>query len=112
MMNSVPGTDTPETVVAHLLQELRSETWPSRLNTAERAGVDLVMLDADIAGCVTTWLSNGGSLDTPRLGILHRKLSDLEQVLPELDEADNPRLWRLWHEITRLIAETDPHPTN
>lgn len=36
----------------------------------------------------------------------------LEQVLPELDEADNPCLWRLWHEMTRLIADTDPHPTD
>lgn len=111
-MGGVPGTDAPEPVVARLFEELQSETWPARLNTAERAGVDLVMLDADIAGCVTTWLSNGGSLDARRLGILRRKISDLEQVLPELDEADNPRLWRLWHKMTRLIADTDPHPTN
>ncbi|MFF5482193.1 hypothetical protein ACFY5C_33440 [Streptomyces sp. NPDC012935] len=64
------------------------------------------MLDADIAGCVTTWLSNGGFLDARRHRILRRMLSALEQVLPELDEADNPRLWRLWHEMTRLIADT------
>ncbi|MET9852284.1 hypothetical protein ABZY57_04940 [Streptomyces sp. NPDC006450] len=46
------------------------------------------------------------------LGILHRKLFDLEQVLPELDEADSPRLWRLWHEMIRVIADTDPHVTD
>ncbi|MGY5058967.1 hypothetical protein ACWDFR_33720 [Streptomyces sp. 900105755] len=108
----MPGTDAPVAVVAHLFHELRGETWPARLNTAERAGIDLVMLDADLAGCVTTWLSNGGSLDVRRLGILCRKLSDLEQVLPELDEADNPGLWRLWHEMTRLIVDTGPYPTN
>ncbi|UWE11772.1 hypothetical protein [Actinacidiphila bryophytorum] len=106
----MPGTNAPEAVVASLFQEFRSEKWPPRLNIAERAGVDLVMLDADIAGCVTTWLSNGGSLDARRLEILRRKLSDLEQVLPELDEADNPRLWRLWHEMARLILDADPRP--
>ncbi|MGY5120232.1 hypothetical protein ACWC2H_31015 [Streptomyces sp. 900105755] len=39
-------------------------------------------------------------------------LSDLEQVLPELDEADDPSMWRLWQEMTRLIVDTDPHPIN
>ncbi|MFB6613333.1 hypothetical protein ACIGFK_03125 [Streptomyces sp. NPDC085524] len=61
---------------------------------------------------MATWLGYGGSLDERRLGILRRRLSDLEQVLPELDEADNPRLWRLWHQMTRLITETDPHATD
>lgn len=52
------------------------------------------MLDADIAGCVTTWLSHGGVLHARRLGILRRRIRALNQVLPELDEADNPRLWQ------------------
>ncbi|MFD9004781.1 hypothetical protein ACFV0T_28115 [Streptomyces sp. NPDC059582] len=108
----MPGTDAPEAVVARLLQELRNETWPARLNTAERAGIDLVLLDADIAGHVTTWLSNGARLDARRMAILRRRISDLEQVLPQLDEADNPRLWQLWHQMTRLISDTAAHPTD
>lgn len=62
-MGGVPGSDTPQALVTRLFRELRNERWPAHLNAAERAGIDLVMLDADIAGCVTTWLSNGGSLD-------------------------------------------------
>ncbi|MFI9163229.1 hypothetical protein [Kitasatospora aureofaciens] len=99
----MPETDVPQVMVARLLRELRQETWPARLNTAERAGIDLVMLDADIAGCVTSWLSNGGLLDARRLAVLHRRFCDLEQVLPELDEADNLRLWQMWHQMVRLI---------
>ncbi|NEB42618.1 hypothetical protein G3I54_37905 [Streptomyces sp. SID14515] len=109
-MSPVTKIDAPEAVVARLLQELLSERWPARLNSAERAGVDLERLDSDIAGCVTSWLDNGGSLDAWRLGILDRKLSELEQVLPELGEADQPRRWRLWHEMVRLITDTRSHP--
>ncbi|MEU9481892.1 hypothetical protein [Streptomyces sp. NPDC048191] len=108
----MPASETPKAVVARLFQQIQNETWPAHLNTAERAGIDLVMLDADIAGCVTTWLSNNGFLDARRLAILRRKLSDLEQVLPELDEADNLRLWQLWHQVAQLVSETVRHSTN
>ncbi|MER6029905.1 hypothetical protein [Streptomyces sp. NPDC001851] len=104
----MPASETPEAVVDRLFRQIRNETWPAHLNTAERAGIDLVMLDADIAGCVTTWLSNNGCLDAWRLTILRRKLSDLEQVLPELDEADNLRLWQLWQQVAQLVSETAP----
>ena len=62
------------------------------------------MLDADIAGCVTTWLGNDGFLDARRLRILRRRICDLEQVLPELEEADNLRLWQLWHPVRDVSA--------
>ncbi|MER6299824.1 hypothetical protein ABT247_09640 [Kitasatospora sp. NPDC001539] len=105
----MPETDVPQVMVARLLRELRQETWPARLNTAERAGIDLVMLDADIAGCVTSWLSNEGLLDARRRAALHRRFCDLEQVLPELDEADNLRLWQVWYQMVRLIiSDTAP----
>ncbi|CAH9418884.1 hypothetical protein SGL43_05936 [Streptomyces globisporus] len=110
MMGRVTDIDAPEAMVARLLQELLGLRWPARLNSAERAGVDLVMLDSDIAGCVTSWLSHGGSLDAWRLGILDRKLSELERVLPELGEADQPRRWRLWHEMALLITDTGSRP--
>ncbi|MFD8570514.1 hypothetical protein [Streptomyces sp. NPDC059639] len=105
----MPASETPRAAVARLFQEIRKETWPAHLNTAERAGIDLVMLDADLAGCVTTWLSNNGVLDARRLAILRRRLSDLEQVMPEIDEADNTRLWQLWHDVGQLVCES---PTN
>lgn len=109
MMGTVPESDATEAVVKRLLQKIRRETWPTRLNGAERAGIDLIMLDADIAGCVTTWLNKGGLLDERRLKTLRRRISDLAQVLPELDEADNPRLWQLWYQMANLISDAAPH---
>ncbi|MFD7097118.1 hypothetical protein [Streptomyces xanthophaeus] len=112
MTGDVLASDEPETAVARLFEEVRNETWPTRLNSADRAGIDLVMLDASIAGCVTTWLGNGGVLDPRRLGILRRRICDLEQVLPELGEADNPRLWQLWYRIAQLVVDAEPRPTD
>jgi len=51
----------------------------------------MVMLDADIAGCVDTWLNSSTDLDTSRMGVLRECLDDLDRVLPQLtdpEEAD------------------------
>jgi hypothetical protein len=34
--------------------------FPPGARGAEVAGVDLVLLDADTSGCITTWLNSGG----------------------------------------------------
>jgi hypothetical protein len=59
--------------------------FPARLRGEEIDGVDMVMLDADIAGCVSTWLSQSGSLDHGRHQILRQCGDDLERVMPTLD---------------------------
>lgn len=58
--------------------------FPDRLRGVDLLGVDMVMLDADIAGCVSTWLGNRGSLDEGRQGVLARCMADLDRVLPIL----------------------------
>lgn len=40
-----------------LYEEHGRAEFPARLRDSKLAGVDLVLLDADIAGCITTWLS-------------------------------------------------------
>ncbi|MFF7887757.1 hypothetical protein ACH40F_40765 [Streptomyces sp. NPDC020794] len=62
--------------------------FPARLRGEELAGVDMVMLDADIAGCVVTWQGNQGSLDEDRHQILLSCVRDLDKVLPLLTEWD------------------------
>ena len=49
------------------------------------AGVELVMLDADIAGCVSTFLHKGGRLDLQRAAILGRCYRDVSLVVRELN---------------------------
>ncbi|MFG2641950.1 hypothetical protein ACGFYP_13405 [Streptomyces sp. NPDC048370] len=104
-------TDESDSVVAHLWQEHMRAPFPAGLRGADRAGIDLVLLDADIAGCVSTWQSNGGSLDAERHRILHRRIADLDQILPLLGATEDPPYWQRLHQLARLVAEADPRPT-
>jgi hypothetical protein len=112
MINPVNAADESQVVVARLWREFRSEPWPARLNGAELAGIDLVTLDADLAGCVHTWLNNGGLLDARRLRTLNRRIRELEQVLPQLTEADAPRRWQRLHELAQRVSDDSPYPTD
>ena len=93
--------------MSRLWREHLAEPWPPRLNAAERAGVDLLMLDADIAGCIRRWLASGGRLDTRRQRTLRRCLGELDLVLSELLPEDVPRLWLRLHHMARLVADDD-----
>jgi hypothetical protein len=61
--------------------------FPSVCRGEEVDGIDLVMLDADIAGCVSTFLGGRGHLDDQRMGILQRCRGELTTVLPRLPAA-------------------------
>lgn len=58
--------------------------FPEHLRGVDLLGIDMVMLDADLAGCVSTWLGNRGSLDGRRQRTLTRHIADLDRVLPIL----------------------------
>ncbi|BCJ48637.1 hypothetical protein Asp14428_01120 [Actinoplanes sp. NBRC 14428] len=49
----------------------------------------MVTLDANVAGCVSSWLQNGGAIDDRRWDVLATCERQLECVIPELpgDEA-------------------------
>jgi hypothetical protein len=78
------------TVAAEVWKAHRDAAFPGRLRSADIAGVDIVMLDADVAGCVSSWLDNGGAIDDRRWDILASCERDLERVVPQLSgyEAD------------------------
>ncbi|MYW04673.1 hypothetical protein [Streptomyces sp. SID3343] len=112
MMSAMPATDEPEAVVSHLWQESRSQPWPSRLNSAEPAGVDLAALDVRLSGCIHTWLYHRGSFGARHLHTVRVLLRELEQVLPELTEEDSPHIWQRYHQMAQLISDNNPHSTN
>jgi hypothetical protein len=51
------------------------------LREAEVGDIDVVLLDSNTAGCVNTWLANGGHLDSERTRILTTCVKDLDTVL-------------------------------
>lgn len=108
--NATSGKDELEAAVSHVWREHQQAPFPAGLRGAERADIDLVLLDADIAGCVSTWLSRGGSLDDWRRGVLHRRITDLDRILPVLGATDNAPYWRRLHRLSCLVSEADPRP--
>ncbi|MFG3532496.1 hypothetical protein ACGF8B_38170 [Streptomyces sp. NPDC047917] len=72
--------------------------FPAGPAGAERAGIDLVLLDTGIAGCVSSRRSNNGSLDGERHRILHRRIRDLDRILPLLSATEAPSYWHRLHQ--------------
>ena len=62
----------------------------------------MVLLDADVAGCVQTWLSNERQLDDQRRGVLKSCLADLDRVLPLLKDADEHEYYDRLRRLAQL----------
>ena len=78
-----------------LWKEHLAAAFPSVCCSEEVDGIDLVMLDADIAGCVSTFLGGRGHLDDQRMGILQQCRGELTTVLPRLPTAAREYYLRL-----------------
>ena len=99
-------TSEADSAVARLWQEHLSAAFPGTLRGAELAGVDMVMLDADVAGCVSTWRNNRGTLDSERRRILHDCITDLDKVLPLLTSKEDLRYYQRLRQLAVLVSET------
>ncbi|GGV70696.1 hypothetical protein GCM10010277_81860 [Streptomyces longisporoflavus] len=93
-----------EQAVSRLWKEHLQADFPAGLRGVELAGSDVVMLDADIAGCVSTWHSSNGSLDARRHKILCQCITALDNVLPLLADPDELRYCRRLHQLALLTA--------
>jgi hypothetical protein len=63
----------------------------------------MVLLDAQTAGCVSTWLNNRGHLDPWRQTVIAACLDQLDAVLPRLDGPEADYYRRLRH-VAALIG--------
>ena len=85
--------------------------FPPRFTGEDVAGRDVVLLDADVAGCVSTWLSNNGRLDLHRRDVLAQSLAELDQVLaPLTDQAEREYFARLRDLAALALGETESAP--
>jgi hypothetical protein len=73
------------------------------LRGAEVGDIDVVLLDADIAGCVSTWLGNGGhpTVETPR--ILATCVKDLDTVIAVFPDGEE----QYYLQQLRIMATTE-----
>ncbi|MCW3819282.1 hypothetical protein ONA91_33055 [Micromonospora sp. DR5-3] len=71
--------------VAELYEEHRQAAFPRRLVVTDVNGVEMVSLDSNVSGCVSTWLKNGGRIDDRRWGVLADCEQKLNRAIPALD---------------------------
>ncbi|MER6446117.1 hypothetical protein [Streptomyces venezuelae] len=113
-MNGTAAYDT----VARLWQDHMDTPFPAAQRGAvlparaggEGQGIDMVLLDTYTAGCVITWLREGGSLDELNRRILRDCTVDLDHVLPLLETPEDHAYYRRLREVAGLIAQERPKP--
>jgi hypothetical protein len=91
--------------VRRLYAQWLAMPFPDRLRSADVADVCMVLLNADVAGCVHVWLSNGGVLDDMRWQCLDRRLDDLDWVMPLLSREQDLSYFSACREIALLVRE-------
>ncbi len=89
--------------VSRLWDEHLQATFPARLRGQDVAGVDAVMLDADVAGCITTWLGNRGRLNSDERDSLARCLIDLDRVVAALSDESERRYYERLRSLAALV---------
>src|SRR3954471_11074375 len=86
----------------YLYDEHERAEFPGRWRDEEPGGVEMVMLDADVAGVVSSWLS-GGRLDAARQAVLQTSLGDLDRVLPLLSDRHELEYCQRLRELAGLV---------
>ena len=89
--------------IASLWRQHREAEFPAERGR-EIEGIDLVLFDATISGCVDTFVHHGGRLDVQRTAILGRCYRDAHVVVPALTGESRTYFARL-ESMARQILE-------
>jgi len=73
------------TEIERLWNDYMAMGFPKGAAVEEIDGIDLVETDTFAAGCISAFLGNKGTLDTDRVNVLRKCVSDLERLLPGLN---------------------------
>lgn len=94
----------PDAIVS-LWETHKQENWPKLAGHQEGP---LMTIDTVISGCVVYFLDSPEGLDSQRLGIIEDCVTDLDQLIEELEADCRPYFQRLRH-LGLLLLETH-HP--
>ena len=86
--------ESDESVIEELWREHLAASFPKGFRGKDVSGVDFVMLDANIAGCVDTYLERG-KLNLYQMALLGLAYRDATYVSPILNEEGRAYFWRL-----------------
>ena len=93
-------------LIEQLWSEHKLAAFPQGCRGKDINGIDLVMLDADVAGCVDTFLSRGNLnlFQTAVLGLCYRNLTYSIPMLSEEGKAYYRRLELLAKLVLKAVA--------
>ena len=94
--------------MSELWEEHLAAPFPKRLRGKDINGIDFVMLDADIAGCVSSFLEERKLTlyQTAILGISYQQASRVVSLLSDEEAAYYARLERLAGLLLKAIAHS------
>jgi len=87
--------------------EFFDRPFPDGWAGEEVNGVCVTSVDSFAAGCIDTFLSNGGTLDSHRIDVLRRCATDLARVLPQLDDEVRDYFGHLNDLITAVLKNLE-----
>lgn len=93
---------------AALWREHGRADFPARLRGAEVAGVDLVMLDADVVGCASSWGAGGEDRQAEREALVRSLLIDLDRVVPALSAEEEVAYFERLRALVLLVLDIPP----
>ena len=88
------GPQFEESLIDELWQEHLAASYPKGFRGKDVNGIDLGLLDANIAGCVSTFIERG-TLDLYQSAMLGLSYRDASYVVPILNEEGAAYFWRL-----------------
>jgi hypothetical protein len=86
--------ESDESLIEELWEEHLATPFPEDFAGKDVNGIDFVMLDADIAGCVQTFVERG-NLNLYQTAILGLSYQNASYVIPILNEEGAAYFWRL-----------------
>ena len=92
-----------EFAIEAIWQEHREATFPAACHGCDVDGIDFVLLDADVAGCVSTFLKRQ-KLDVWRTAILGACYRNVTYVLPHIPIEGRSHFERL-ERLARLVLD-------
>ena len=96
-------TNSDEVLISELWTEHKNAAFPKGFRAKDVCGIDFVMLDADVAGCVGTFLGRG-TLNLYQTAILGLSYRNLSYVIPIINDEGKEYFWRL-ERLAELILK-------
>lgn len=87
-----------------------SRPFPPRLRGKDIDGIDFVLLDAYLAGCVSSWINSQHDLDPERQQVLRDCLDDLGRVLPTLTDPTERLYYTALGDCAQAVLTAQQNP--